>query len=423
MPSLFGLPIEIQLNVLEQFPDLASLKEAYKAVPEFDPVLRTYKNSVFHKVIKNEFSPELYTHAVVAHWARQGYLNMPSMYQPQEGFMSNEQIDGWVDKITKLREAVPMASLTASDAVAIHDFRCKVKSLSNHFLRQCTTKLHPDARVELEPLRASLQKRRPTHAEHIRIQQAIYLYEILACICRNMLHFLPADIKPMYEEKVRYFTTILMGKAMAPWEMYQVCTITSYFERTLYDQREQSLSTQILPHILTLGIDTMHRAICKLTPNQQGLFIFDVQNYFIDKGALLQTPHNSPKVLSRGHRNDWSRLPTKDYDAYAPFHPGDVTAYDAWVVIEARQAEEWKNVEPWTNVLDRRLKLVEDRLDVLSVALWDRERFDEDMRSTVKTQPGRWMRPGVEVMSPLVEGWYNMLDFMMPLEDVGHFFE
>lgn len=394
--KLTDLANELILAILEFCPDLASLLNASHAHPTIYHLFRAYHNHLATQVLKNELPEEVYTHAGVAFLA--GKLTMKNLDN-----LSLDDISDGVRKITKCRDTGSFHNLDMSSAISVSRLHRKVVDLADVCFRECAETREQN----FAPFRDSLTTRRPSRTEQIRIQQAIYLFEILRTFCQEM--YVGGDQPQAYYVdlyfKLGELHLNLTENTLAPWEMYQVIAIQSFFRRVLHGfgefqtpfslgdrvadpclvGRDEYRSERVMPGFLSYGIPFLHKAICETDPSERDSFLCQHEQDILDKPI-----HGIGMVLSRGARHTWTRKQLKPLDEYKPFWTGDVTGIRMWKKIEAKQLTMSTDDPVWSDMFDYELLRLEGRLDLWSAALWDDARW-EDIEPTLRLpEPECW---------------------------------
>ncbi|KAH7161339.1 hypothetical protein EDB81DRAFT_924734 [Dactylonectria macrodidyma] len=346
--KLTGLAPEILLTVLEFCPDVASLKNVAHAHPTLYNLFHAYQNHLATQVLRNELSDEVYTHARVSFLAGQLILK-------RFGSLSSNDIDEGVRNIINLKSNASFRNISMASAISISRLHRKVVELADVCVRDCPETLEQS----FTPFQNSLTTRRPSRSERIRIQQAIYVFEILRNLCKEL--YVKSDMPPTYYAD----TYLLLGEvhlalmeySLAPWEMYQVIAVQAFFRRALFGlDRDEYRNERVIPGFLSYGIRFLHKAI----------------------------------FLSRGAQNNWTRKRLKPLDEYKPFWAGDEFGIQMWKKIESEQLTLYNYNVQSDGMFDQDLVQLEGRLDLWSAALWDVDRWDDIVPTIRHPEPKLW---------------------------------
>lgn len=224
----FGyMPPELHLQILEALPNIPSLNNAVAASGQLRRCFSTYSTSISTRVVKNEVPRHSWTHAVVANKLLSGDIDLPDL--------DSTDIDGFnstIDKIRHLRDTAPKARVTFKDALAISGLHKKITELRDFFVTDCANA----KQQQLHPLFDSIRYHAPLQSELIRVEQAIYLFQILACFCRNITFSKLGDMEYTNQsrEKVSSLQKCIVERLVSPWEMYQVIGIQAWFRRAIH---------------------------------------------------------------------------------------------------------------------------------------------------------------------------------------------
>ena len=226
--SLGGLPAELKLLVLCQLPDFNSLRSLVAAVPSFHQALLSHEASISTHLLRKELPPHLWTHAVVARLVRQKAASFGDL----DGLKTPGDIRRLVDGVRHLRSEADRHRATRADALAMLKTYQMVTALRDLFVDNCAFVKGQ----KLEPLWHSIQKQAPSPTELARIERALYMFDIVASICRRMVFTQPgcSHYFSLCSLKVSALQKALTARLMAPWEMYQVMHIQAYFRRALH---------------------------------------------------------------------------------------------------------------------------------------------------------------------------------------------
>ncbi|KAH7126228.1 hypothetical protein B0J13DRAFT_679551 [Dactylonectria estremocensis] len=389
--KLTDLAPELLLAVLEFCPDVASLKNAADAHPTLYHLFHVYQNHLATQILRNELS-EVYTHARVSFLAGQITLERFNSLGPND-----IDIDEGVRKITDLKASLCNISMTS--AISILRLHREVVELADVCVQDCPETLEQS----LTPFRNSLTTRRPSRSERIRIQQAIYLFEILRNLCNKMC--VESDKTPTYYAD----TYLLLGElhlallehSLAPWEMYQVIAIQAFFRRALFGfERDEYRNERVIPGFLSYGIHFLHKAICTIDASKRRNFLRPYEQKIIG-----QPIHALGVALSRGSRNNWTRKQLKPLDEYKPFFSGDGFGIQMWMKIEAEQLALYNANLQSNGMFDYEVTRLEGRLDLWSAALWDVSRW-EDIVPTLR--------------HPMPEWWFGIQHHCDPVDMTFH---
>ncbi|KND89878.1 hypothetical protein TOPH_05552 [Tolypocladium ophioglossoides CBS 100239] len=357
LPSAsFGyIPAELNLQTLETLPSMSSLKNAVTASGQLHRCFSTYSTSVSSRVLRNEIPKHSWTHAVVAN-------------------------------IRHLRDTASQARVTPKDALAISRFHKKVTELRDLFVADCANA----KQQQLHPLWDSIRYRPTVQSELIRIERALYLFQILACFCRNMTFGKLGDVEYIDQsrEKVASLQKCIVERLMSPWEMYQVIGIQAYFRRAIHGfERDSTVSERIMPSLLVGGIDLMHEALCIAGHAKVADFIAPHEE------QALNRPFNAMGVIaSRGTYKTWTRDGTKGIGAYAPFCPdNDKPGYASWARLEKHQLRLVGTHQTNLDLFQDRIAALEGRLDLWGAALWDESRWVEIESTLRQPEPAFWV--------------------------------
>ncbi|PWI64986.1 hypothetical protein PCL_08345 [Purpureocillium lilacinum] len=363
------LPVDLNLLIFDNLPDIESLISAAYAVPSLYRTLLSADLSISARILHREFPDHLWTHANVAHLARQ----WASSGRDFDSLEPGSDIDALVDSFRSLRDNAPAYRATHLEAVAILRTYDKVVALRDLFAHDC-----PNAwNKQLIPLRDSLRRNPPERSELERIERAIYLFDIMSSFCKNMVLTRPGDATYVAEsyEKVSAIQKALVERLMAPWELYQVMHVQAFFRRALHDlDRDQHLSERIVPGMLVAGVDFVHHALRVVNKAALPEFIAPLERNF------LRQPQNIfGALISRGIHQTWTRVSAKTFEHYRPFcRDGDRSGFNSWRNLETMYQRFTLGNDP--NILDLFHVWVaakEGRIDLWGASLWNEDRWDD----------------------------------------------
>lgn len=225
--SLHSLVPELILSIMHFIPDIDSLKNAMLSNSAIYRIVDSHKSSIFTSVLRNEIPASVYTHAVVAQLAQDTGCTFPSFER-----IDFDQIMGHVNQLQHYRCISQDVLLSRFAVMSISRTYRKVEELAHLLIDDC-----PYARQQhFFPLWDSLRYRPPVESELVRVRQAIYLYQILACLCGNLRFMDPSnrDYLLACHDSIGDVQECLMQRLMAPWEMYEVIAVQCYFRRALH---------------------------------------------------------------------------------------------------------------------------------------------------------------------------------------------
>lgn len=232
--SLGGLPAELKIAILQRLPDLCSLASATAAVPSLYQTVLAHDACISTQLLRKELPKHLWTHATVAHLVRQRVASFGDL----DGLQTDAHIHRLVQGVRRLRDEADRYRASRADALAMLSTYQKVTALRDLFVNDCAyAKGAKGPRGQkLAPLCESLRSVPPAPTELARIERALYMYEIVACLCRHMVFTQPGngEYSSTCFEKVSALQRALTERLMAPWEMYQVMHIQAYFRRVLH---------------------------------------------------------------------------------------------------------------------------------------------------------------------------------------------
>ncbi|GJN69274.1 hypothetical protein PLICBS_003322 [Purpureocillium lilacinum] len=401
--DLESLPVELNLLILESLPDVKSLASVAYAVPSLYRTLLADDLSISTRILHRELPDYLWTHATVAHLARQ----RASTGGDFDSLETSSDIDALVDSFRGLRDNAPAYRATHAEAIAILRTYDKVVALRDLFALDCPYV----GNQELIPLRDSLRRHPLEPSELERIERAIYMFDIISSFCKEKVFMSPGDaayVSKCYE-KVSALQKALVERLMAPWELYQVMHMQAYFRRALYGLgRDEHLSERVVPGMLVGGIDFVHHALCVV--GKEGLHELIVP---LEKKLLREPQSIFGVVVSRGIHQTWTRMNAKTFDHYRPFcHDGDRLGYQSWKNLENLYQRFTMDNDP--NILDLFHNWVaakEGRIDLLAASMWNDDRWD-DIELAVHPPRADWWK-GVK------HHWNSMAVGFQVLADPG----
>ncbi|KPM41995.1 hypothetical protein AK830_g4600 [Neonectria ditissima] len=376
--KLTDLANELLLAILEFCPDIASLLNIAHTHPTLYYLAYEYQVVLAAQVLKNELPEEVYVHANLAS------RGIPiSIGNPDD--LVEDDITNTIGAVALFKDTF-LSSLKSSilGALEVSRFHRKVVDLTEVCLRECF-----ECRTQLfTPLQLSLERRKPSRSERIRIQQSIYLFEILRKTCKDM--YVGKDQAHNYYLEFYYklgeLHISLMDYFLAPWEMYQVIAIQAFFRRALHGfERDETVSERAMPGLLTLGIPFLHEALFTKTQDERDEFIRPYE-----EEVLTKPIHAFGMVLSRGARRTWTRKQPKPHASYKRFGTEDASGVRMWERIEAKQLEMFTDDPQWTDMFDYELARLEGRLDLWSAALWDADRWGDILQTLSLPEPSCW---------------------------------
>ncbi|KAH6900779.1 hypothetical protein B0T10DRAFT_471603 [Thelonectria olida] len=343
----------------------------------------------------------MFSHARTAFKA--GELAFPDIWT-----LTQKDVIARIRKIPKFRNRVTETRLSLADAMAISRTHRKVTELTDAFFKNC----HLWGDQEFGSLRASLQMRGPSSSEWTRVGQAIYLFEILTKIFgkmpprpRNSVCDGDEPSTAVFEENMDGLHHALVRYALAPWELHQVLSITSFFRRmvdpdpskcqpfpvfssssisNIFAGKWPLLSEINVPRCLGRGLDFIHEAIC-LTDDKGRAEMSSSANTRLDGNNF----EILGMVLSRGVGDIWTRQLPGRHLVCTPFFKEEPALdrrenIQMWRNIEALQLQHTNQppiVIGGAYVMEAPER-IEGRLDLWSAALWDPARWPCRSRQT-----------------------------------------
>lgn len=225
--GLADMPLDIHLNILEQLPDVLSLKTAVIALEPLHRAFTACSKSIATRVLRNELPEHIWGYAVVSQMLLDGIVQAPDLDGTEVSDFASH-----VDAVRMLRDAAPQALVSLSAALAMSRLHRKVSELRALFIQDCAY----SGKQQFLPLLDSIRHRPPTPTELNRIEKALYLFQILTCLCRNMTFSETASsgYAARCRAKVAELQRCLVTRLMAPWELYQVIAVECYFWRALH---------------------------------------------------------------------------------------------------------------------------------------------------------------------------------------------
>lgn len=220
------MPREIIYNILQYLPDIDTLTNAVLAHPAFYSVFTSYESSINTTVLQREIPHQHYTQALCHFAILEGNYDLPALagfeaYRPYvASFMRNIRCQ--CDRAQGLAISLKSARLISRTEKKVARI-CEVLMEDDFFPERQT----------LVPLGNVVQFLRPTQAERTRVHQGIYLFNLLACLCRNLDvdgRDNAADLEDFREE----LQQSIIEHLMAPWEFYHAIGIRIYLCRALY---------------------------------------------------------------------------------------------------------------------------------------------------------------------------------------------
>jgi hypothetical protein len=240
--GLIDLPTEIALSILEKLPDMQSLINVCQAHPRLAAMANANQHPLAFKILRNDLPEEVFSHARAAFKADE--LAFPDLWT-----LNQENVVEKVQEIPKLRDRVTTSKLSLADAMAIWRTHRRVTELTDAFFKDC----HRWGDQDFTALRLSLEGQEPSSSERTRVSQAIYLFEILRKTFGGMRSppRTPEDDDDspspvaIFHDNMDALHRALVTYALAPWELQQVISITSFFRRKTNPDNSK---LKFLPH-------------------------------------------------------------------------------------------------------------------------------------------------------------------------------
>lgn len=274
--DLADMPLDINLKILEELPEVWSLKNAVLAVDSLHQAFTARSMSISTQVLKNELPEHIWEHAIVSQMLSNGSVETPDLDNTNAG-----EIASYVDAVRALRDGAPQTRLSPKDALAIARLYHKVSELRDLFVEDCAY----SQEQQFHPLWDSIRYRTPMPSELSRIEQALYLFHILTRLCKKMTFSGTNDsgYAGLCREKVTELQRCLVTRLMAPWELYQVIAVECYFWRATHGlgrwssrqlpgiasltghactEGPSDVADRFMPDVLAAGLDLMHEALC-----------------------------------------------------------------------------------------------------------------------------------------------------------------
>ncbi|KAM4065337.1 hypothetical protein HRG_004340 [Hirsutella rhossiliensis] len=378
--GLADMPLDVNLQILEELPDVSSLKNAVLAVDSLHRALTARPKSISTQVLRNELPENIWEHAIVSQMLSNGRVETPDL----DG-IEVADIASYVDAVRVLRDTAPQTRVSPPDALAISRFYCKVSELRALFIEDCAY----SQKQQFDPLWKSIHHRPPMLSELNRIEQALYLFQILTRLCKKMTfsETVESGYAARCREKVAELQRCLVMRLMAPWELYQVIAIECYFWRATHGlEGPADIADRFMPDILASGLDLMHEALCLVGGPNVAEFIAP-----FEERALSRPFHAFSAIVSRGFSKAWTRMKPRRFSTYTSFAADkDKLGYRSWVRVEKEQLKLVGNHQIWTDLLWDRLEALEERLDLWAAALWDACRWPEILVTVQRPEPRLW---------------------------------
>ncbi|KAI5467789.1 hypothetical protein BGZ63DRAFT_431345 [Mariannaea sp. PMI_226] len=370
--KLTDLPSELLLCILEFSPDMSSLINASLSHPKFYSLFKAHEKILANGVLKIEIPEDVYIHARTA-------FSAPTLFMPNIDTIDHATITNCVENVAKLRDSGMFSEFLIPEALSLSKAHRKVVELTDTFFREC-----PRWRQQcFSPLQKSLVFQKESRKERTRVQQAIYMFEILRCLCGSM--YVAKDMDEAYYMRyisnITFLQTCLVSHAFAPWEMHQVIAIQAFFRRQLQRfDREGHYTERAIAALLAKGIGFLHAAICDVA--------------YGDRDSLLDIHEQEARckplcafgmVLSRGDGQTWTRKVPRSLDTYNPFGGTASThGIPTWKRIELKMAILIAAKPSWADTLNWERDSFEGRLDLWSASLWDEVRWENDIEPTLR---------------------------------------
>ncbi|PFH58539.1 hypothetical protein XA68_13562 [Ophiocordyceps unilateralis] len=374
--SLASLPADLHQGILESVPDMASMFSAMAASSAINRSFRPYEQSIATKVLKKQLPWYVWEHAVVCQKLADGTIDTSRL---QFGKFDPMAIRTCIKAIRRVRDAASTTLVSARDGLAMSRLHDKVLILADNFFRDCAM-----TRTQcFGHLHDSLRRRGPSEHERIRVEQAIYLFQMVASLCKNLAIERGSGDRYMSQctTRIGYMQLCITSDLMSPWEFYQVMGIQGYFRRAIHGLDCSKLfSERVMPYMLAGGINCMHDAIHTFGPPHKTDFLHDLE------ALALERPQNAfGLIVSRGHHRTWTRGKTEPFEYHEPFAlRNDWLGFATWIRMENRQAELYDNGADLHPLMYHTIHVLEGRLDLWSAALWDVRRWRE-IEETIDT--------------------------------------
>lgn len=212
---LLDLPTEIVLLILQFLPDSKSLNQVALAHRGFNEVIVGYKNVLYTSILRNELGCQTFLHAVVSYLLARHAAS--SRLHP---VLDSLDPGRSLERVTEARQIAEKRSLPARVAVRILNRHQKTKELCELLVGTTSPMTNLLAFQGLESSRS----------ESERVQRALYLYDVVASLCKEQSGFclLPQTDTKFALEK---FCRSLLREVVAPWELQQIISIQWYLGR------------------------------------------------------------------------------------------------------------------------------------------------------------------------------------------------
>jgi hypothetical protein len=254
-PTTFNnLYPEIVLSIMENLPDIESLKSLILVNKRMHSIFTTHrKGVVLHSVLEHELGEDLFVHALVTCHVEKVPIMLPAFPD-----LTATSIRAQVNHLRKVRddaaalqEALPSPSfhprdtamrITLREADRMSHLWKKISELTDVFVEDCRL----GESLEFYPMQDSLRRRSVSVTEKKRVGHALYLFHILSIFCKKLYldvertrqGEIDADRLTDSLEKLKFLQLTLVLRFMAPWELYELVSLQAWARRALHDLGE-----------------------------------------------------------------------------------------------------------------------------------------------------------------------------------------
>lgn len=232
--SLENMPTEVLLNIVEFITELEAVKCMALTSRLLFCKLTACQNIISGIVLKKQLS-HVYKHAITSYCLLEEENVIPCFDN-----IGADDVAACITKARRITDKSVNIRLTFRSATRIARTFKMVEDICNHFLQDCS--YSKDGQNFL-PMWDSVRYRPPIWSEIVRIQRAIYLFQILASICQRLRFTAP----PNRLNFVQWYAHIeniqkqIAETLLAPWEFHQVLAMQAYFRRALHGFGETSI--------------------------------------------------------------------------------------------------------------------------------------------------------------------------------------
>ncbi|RCI08659.1 hypothetical protein L249_4645 [Ophiocordyceps polyrhachis-furcata BCC 54312] len=387
LPSALNLVTvgdDIHRLILDKLPTVSSLVNTLEASAAIRRSFEPYSRSIATRVIENELPPCIWRHAVVCQMLANGTIRTPTLDGTWEF-----GIESCIQKIRRVTDAASQQTVSLDDAVAMSEFGIKAMYLAVQFAGGCFRgKDHVH-----QPLEESLSSTPMSAQEAGRILQSVYLFDMLASLCKNMtMEKKRGESTTRFArrctKRVRHIQRCIVREMMSPWEFYQVIGMQAFFRRVVHGLGcSPSYMERVMPGILVGGVRLMHDILEKQhEPEKMHAFVGRLQ-----EEALGRPTNAFGLIVSRGESWTWTRTKGRSLNEYRQLGRWwDVEGWKTWKLLEDVQDRlSGSGDEVMQAVLSDNLADFENRTDLWSVALWDSTRWGDVVRHCLGDSPPR----------------------------------